>query len=69
MARKAFVTCDSCERAVTLSTHPDDKPAEDQLVEAGWYIIDAPTETLELCTAACVLTWATSHQPAKRRPR
>lgn len=67
MARKAFVTCDSCERALTVSTHPDDSDANEQLRKAKWFVIDTPAETLELCGPPCVLAWAQSHQPAKRR--
>lgn len=67
MARKAFVTCDSCEASLTLSTHPDGQAPEDQLRKAKWFVIDTPTETLELCKPACVLAWAERHQPARRR--
>lgn len=67
MARKAFVTCDSCERALTVSTHPDDDGENDQLRKAKWFVVDTPTETLELCTPACLLTWATNHQPKQAR--
>lgn len=67
MARKAFVTCDSCETSLTLSTHPDDADPNEQLRKAKWFVIDTPTETLELCRPACVLAWAQRHQPATRR--
>ena len=68
MARKAFVTCDSCERALTLSCHYEDPETEEQLVAAKWFIVNTPDENLDLCSPACLLTWATSHQP-KRKPK
>jgi hypothetical protein len=68
MARKAFVTCDSCETSLTLSTHPDDEQL-DQLRQAKWYVLDTPTDTLELCSAGCLLTWATNHQPTRKQTK